>query len=62
MEVAREEFEEDVLRLGGVGEETMDDGVIQSSAKRFTWLLVNLLTAVLASGVIRFLMQPLNKW
>ena len=54
MEVAREEFEEDVLRLGGVGEETMDDGVIQSSAKRFTWLLVNLLTAVLASGVIRF--------
>jgi magnesium transporter len=54
MEVAREEFEEDVLRLGGVGEETIDDGVIQSSAKRFTWLLVNLLTAVLASGVIRF--------
>jgi len=54
MEVAREEFEEDVLRLGGVGEETMDDGVIQSSTKRFTWLLVNLLTAILASGVIRF--------
>jgi magnesium transporter len=52
MEVAREEFEEDVLRLGGVGEETMDDGVLQSSAKRFTWLLVNLITAALASLVI----------
>ena len=52
MEVAREEFEEDVLRLGGVGEETVDDGVIQASAKRFTWLLVNLGTAVLASVVI----------
>jgi magnesium transporter len=52
MEVAREEFEEDVLLLGGVGEETVDDGVLQASAKRFTWLLVNLGTAVLASMVI----------
>ena len=52
MEVAREEFEEDVLLLGGVGEETMDDSVLQSSAKRFTWLLVNLVTAALASVVI----------
>ena len=52
MEVAREEFEEDVLLLGGIGEETIDDGVIQSSAKRFTWLLVNLGTAALASLVI----------
>ena len=53
MEVAREEFEEDVLLLGGVGEENMDDGVLQSSGKRFAWLLVNLFTAVLASLVIR---------
>ena len=52
MEVAREEFEEDVLRLGGVGEETVDAGVWESSAKRFTWLLVNLGTAILASMVI----------
>ena len=52
MEVAREEFEEDVLRLGGVGEETVDDSVGQASLKRFTWLLVNLGTAILASLVI----------
>ncbi|MEC9123382.1 MAG: magnesium transporter [Verrucomicrobiota bacterium] len=52
MEVAREEFDEDILRLGGVGEETVDDGVLQASTKRFTWLLVNLGTAVLASMVI----------
>lgn len=52
MEVAREEFEEDVLRLGGVGEETVDDSVVQASLKRFTWLLVNLGTAILASLVI----------
>ena len=52
MEVAREEFEEDILRLGGVGEETVDDSVVQASVKRFTWLLVNLGTAILASLVI----------
>lgn len=52
MEVAREEFEEDILLLGGVGEETVDDSVWQSSTKRFTWLLVNLGTAILASFVI----------
>ena len=52
MEVAREEFEEDILLLGGVGEETMDDSVLQSSVKRFAWLLVNLVTAALASVVI----------
>ena len=33
MEVAREEFEEDVLRLGGVGEETIDDGVFSHRPK-----------------------------
>ena len=52
MEVAREEFEEDILRLGGVGEETVGDSVVQASVKRFTWLLVNLGTAILASLVI----------
>tara|TARA_B110000008_G_C16970970_1_gene563862 strand:- start:1904 stop:3307 length:1404 start_codon:yes stop_codon:yes gene_type:complete len=52
MEVAREEFEEDILLLGGVGEETVDDSVVQASLKRFTWLLVNLGTAILASLVI----------
>lgn len=52
MEVAREEFEEDVLRLGGVGEENVDDTVFEASTKRFTWLLINLGTAILASLVI----------
>ena len=52
MEVAREEFEEDILLLGGVGEETVDDSVWQSSTRGFTWLLVNLGTAILASFVI----------
>jgi magnesium transporter len=52
MEVAREEFEEDVLHLGGVGEEAISDSVLTATRKRFAWLLVNLGTAVLASFVI----------
>ena len=52
MEVAREEFEEDVLLLGGVGEETVSDTVWFAARNRFTWLLVNLFTAALASLVI----------
>jgi magnesium transporter len=42
----------DLTTSGGVGEETVDDSVIQASFKRFTWLLVNLGTAILASLVI----------
>jgi magnesium transporter len=52
MEVAREEFEEDVLHLGGVGEEAISDSVLTASRKRFAWLLVNLGTAISASLVI----------
>ncbi|MFP6886516.1 MAG: magnesium transporter, partial [Opitutales bacterium] len=52
MEVAREEFEEDVLLLGGVGEEAVSDSVWFAARSRFAWLLVNLGTAALASLVI----------
>lgn len=52
IDVAQEEAEEDILRLGGVGEEAVTDSVWSSTRKRFLWLLVNLGTAVLASLVI----------
>ena len=52
IDVAQEEAEEDILRLGGVGEEAVTDSVWSSTRKRFLWLLVNLGTAVLASFVI----------
>ena len=52
MEVAREEFEEDILHLGGVGEEAISDSVWTAARNRFAWLLVNLGTAALASLVI----------
>ncbi|MFP6900665.1 MAG: magnesium transporter [Opitutales bacterium] len=52
IDVAQEEAEEDILRLGGVGEEAVTDSVWSSTRKRFLWLLVNLGTAILASLVI----------
>jgi len=53
MVVLDEEHEEDILRLAGVGEESsLSDRVIETTKRRFPWLAVNLVTAVLASLVI----------
>ncbi|MCX7347526.1 MAG: magnesium transporter [Alphaproteobacteria bacterium] len=52
VEVIQEEAEEDILHLGGVGEETISDSVWETTQSRFLWLFVNLATAVLASWVI----------
>ena len=53
MAVLDEEHEEDILRLAGVGEESsLADKVIETTKRRFPWLAVNLVTAVLASLVI----------
>ena len=53
MIVLDEEHEEDILRLAGVGEESsLSDRVIDTTKRRFPWLFVNLITAVLASLVI----------
>jgi magnesium transporter len=53
VEVIQEEAEEDLRRLGGVGDETVMDTVIDTVRKRFSWLLINLATALLASSVIK---------
>ena len=50
--VVQEEAEEDVLRLAGVGDEEITDSVIVKTKRRFSWLLLNLLTALLATWVI----------
>lgn len=52
LDVVDEEAEEDILRLGGVGESRLNDPVFTTTRRRAPWLLVNLLTAVLASMVI----------
>lgn len=52
VEVVQEEASEDILRMGGVAGESMSDSVWQTTRLRFTWLLANLATAILASFVI----------
>ncbi|MGF1658740.1 MAG: magnesium transporter [Rubrimonas sp.] len=52
MSVLDDEAEEDLLRLGGVGDEEINDRVWETVRRRAPWLAVNLLTAILASLVI----------
>ena len=54
VDVIREEHEEDIMRLGGVREDDLYDAAIETTRSRFSWLFVNLITAVLASIVISF--------
>jgi len=50
--VLKEEAQEDVLRLAGVGDEEITDSVFKKTKRRFNWLLLNLFTALLATWVI----------
>jgi magnesium transporter len=52
VEVMQEESAEDILRLGGVGDEEISDNVWEICRRRIPWLAVNLLTAIAASLVI----------
>lgn len=51
-DVIEEEVEEDAMRLGGVAETDLQQPVWTTTQARFTWLFVNLGTAILASAVI----------
>ena len=53
VEVITQEADEDIRLLGGVGDESVFDNVLQTTKSRFLWLLVNLCTAILASFVIK---------
>ncbi|MFO1089905.1 MAG: magnesium transporter [Hyphomicrobiales bacterium] len=52
VDVMQEEANEEILHLGGVGDEELSDTVWSTTRSRFSWLFVNLLTAILASWVI----------
>jgi magnesium transporter len=53
VEVIEQEADEDAKLLAGVGDEQVTDSVRQIMPPRFAWLFVNLLTAILASSVIK---------
>ena len=59
--VLKEEAEEDALRLAGVGDEEITDGIFKKTKRRFNWLLLNLFTAIIASIVIGFFQDDIEK-
>jgi len=61
VDVIEEEREEDILKLGGVGQTDIYDAVIDTTKSRFSWLFLNLLTAVVASIVIGFFQASIEK-
>lgn len=53
IDVIQEEATEDIYRLANLpGETSVDQSVLTASRQRLTWLLLNLPTALLASGVV----------
>ena len=54
VDVIHEELEEDIMRMGGVREDDLYSAAVDTTRSRFSWLVVNLATAILASLVIGF--------
>ncbi len=52
VDVIEEEAEEDLMRMAGVQETDITESVFEASKNRVIWLLINLVTAILASMVI----------
>ena len=52
LDVVEEEAEEDLLRLGGVGEADMGEGALPTAKRRIRWLMVTLFNTIVASLVI----------
>lgn len=52
VDVIQEEAEDDILHLGGVGDEEITSSVITTTRSRLGWLVVNLISAIAASWVI----------
>lgn len=61
VDVLDEEYEEDILKMGGVKEDDFYSDVIETTRMRFSWLLVNLGTAIVASLVIALFSDTLEQ-
>jgi magnesium transporter len=61
VDVIDEEAEEDILKLAGLREDDFYDAVFDTTRARFSWLLVNLGTAIVASIVIGFFDAAIEK-
>lgn len=62
VDIIDEEADAEIRALGGVkSDEELSDSVLETAKARFSWLFVNLLTAILASGVIGLFKGSLEK-
>ncbi len=61
VDVIDEEAEEDIMKLGGVTETDIYDAALDTTRSRFSWLFVNLFTAIIASVVIAFFDAEIDK-
>ncbi|EKF17032.1 magnesium transporter [Nitratireductor pacificus pht-3B] len=61
VDVIQQEAEEDLLRMGGVGDEELSDRVWTAARSRVPWLMVNLVTAFLAASVISLFDATIEK-
>ena len=59
--VIDEEAEDDIMKLGGVGETDLYSAFWATTRSRFVWLVVNLGTAILASMVIAFFESTIER-
>ena len=61
VEVIEEEREDDILKLGGVDHTDLYESVVATTKSRISWLIVNLMTAVVASIVIGLFEAAIEK-
>lgn len=61
VDVMDEEAEDDILKMGGVSEDDFYDDVVSTTRMRFSWLAINLVTAIAASLVIGLFEASITK-
>ena len=61
VDVIHEEHDEDLLKLGGVATDDLYEAVVDTIKSRLSWLILNLMTAILASIVIGFFQAEIEK-
>jgi len=61
VDVIHEEAEDDILKMGGVSEDDFYDDVVSTTRMRFSWLAINLVTAIAASLVIGLFEASITK-
>ena len=61
VDIVQDETEEDMMLLGGVTESDLFTSVLGTARTRFSWLCVNLLTAIIASAVIALFDTTIEK-